>query len=344
MSEKAIDWKLEELYPEPTHTFFTTRAWLDQQFLRRFYSGRSSGTRYHPGQLDRFTRMDRRAGTRWRARYAKTLFAVRRAVVDYVQKHHSQDYDLWMLRNCQPAGARWKGSHYYNSPTGKRCQHPLCPWCYLRRFHDYRKLVLAPTGEDVKLIHRRGVKKGLGFGDKVNLTLVEARGDDSLLTLFSQAEFRRRAHDAMRRPFVQRDSVIRSKSPEFEAGLRLFSIDHDDGQFVLRMGHIHVNALESPRLLMGKTLGLCRDFSITRHGDLHADEALRLAMPFPIRLLSGVVEGRAVVKALRGRKTWGVVHFKDPARSQAQAPQQCQQPASNDQHEADCLSICKSAT
>jgi hypothetical protein len=275
---------------------------------------------------------------------AKTLFAVRRAVVEYAKEHHSKNHDLWMLRNCQPAGGRWKGSQYYKSPTGKRCHHPLCPWCYLRRFHDYRKMILAPEGEEVKLIHRPGNKSGLGLGPKVNVTLVEARGDTSAPSLFIQAEFRRRVQDVMRRPYVQRDEIVRSKKPEFAAALRLFSIDVEDGQFVLRMGHIHTDPCESPRMLIGRVKGLCSEFTVLRRSDLHVDEALRLAQPFPIRLLSGVVEGRDVVKALSGRKTWGVVHFKDPADRPTQGPRQRRQPSASDRYEVDCLSIGKSAT
>jgi hypothetical protein len=345
MTEQSIDWSLEKLYPGPWYILPTVHEWFDQEFVRKFYKGRNSGTRYHPGQLRKFTRQDRRDGTKWRAHLAKMLFAMRRAVIEYAREYHSRSYDLWMLRNCRPAGGVWKGNRYYRGPTGKRCNHSLCPWCYLRRFNDFRNLCLSAPGKPVQFKHKNLTKPGLGFGASVNLSIFEAHGDAKLLHLFSQNEFRLRVQKACMRPYAQAEGgVERVRTPEFTCALRLFSMGFDGKHFVLRMGHIHKNKLNQPRMLVGSPKGLCDHFSLTRYENLDIDDALRKAQPFPINLLSGTSEGRDVVNALGGRKTFGVVRFKDPAARKSPAAGRRQRSYADNRYEVDCLSIGTSAT
>jgi len=314
----SIDWSLEELYPNAAGVRHCLREWLKDRHFNRSYRGRYAGSRFHKGQLRRFTDRDRRNNTKWEADMARRLFAVHRVVLEYAQAYmdcSKPERDLWLLKNCQPAGGKWVGSQFYrNSLTGCRCQHYLCPWCYLRKFQSIKNLIIFEKGAKVKYAHSGYIGEGLGFKDKVSLTLFEMRGDETMLSQAVHDYFRKRADAFLLRPlYLKNDdetlAPVRRKEPEFHVGMRLYSLGFEDDKYVARLGYIHNGDQLLPRFVNGAN-HLLGNIEIHRFPRLHVNLAIAKAFIFPVDLFTCVNEGFEIVKAMHRRRRFSVVRYE----------------------------------
>ena len=319
---RSISWKLEEIFPNFGDLLSNLDSWFEQSdHLHQFYKGRYSGQRYHKGQIGRFTQQDRRSGTKWKSHVARRLFAVHRALVDTCTKFHGMgDSALWLPKNCPPSGGRWTSDVHYaqNNPTGKRCRHFLCPWCYLREFHDLRRIALFKDTSKVVLRSRDHSAKAAGLKNPVNITLFETSSKDPfLLSRACWKVFITRTDEAILSPHEAAGGMLERRDwPEFHRGLKIAYATHEpDKGYILRVGYLHNNPVLEPREISTKA-DLLPPIHVRRISEYDINAALRLIMPYPVHMLGNATEGQIINAAMKGRKLYSVVN---PGRRSTQA-------------------------
>lgn len=317
---RAIDWTLTELSGDvhmlsrAMDHWFAYRYPQDYPELREneknhFRQHYQDGVRYHQGQIQTFRQADRqriRMGKKpYQARVARRLFAVRRSIIEFCRKQHNRDFgqlgtfDLWRLRNCPPIGGRWKGDIYYgpSNPTGKACRSLLCPWCWYRRFEALKALVTQPESTHVPFPNGL-TKPGLGFGPTVNLTTitVDLKGDFSPRRL---KLFKDQCNKLLRRKV--------GKQTEFVKGLKLFGPEVVQKRVSgLICGYIHVDKSPFEPVETFDSAGI----TIRRYADLNAEEALRIAQPYPVDLLNDATLAKIITTAFAGQDAYGTLWLR----------------------------------
>lgn len=169
-------WMLEDLCPTEADILYHLEDWFKEK-NHSFRQNYRDGTRYHKGQITKFTSQDRYRSTRWKRHYAKRVFAIRRAITEfgllmYAQSEHK--VKTWGLMNCPPSGGVWTAKNYPARPH--LCHHMLCPWCYMRRYEYLKNACRLPETYTLQSPSSADTQC-LGFGSFVNCTLFWAYQD-----------------------------------------------------------------------------------------------------------------------------------------------------------------------
>ena len=179
----TINWELKGLRLYPWDTFDVLEQWFnDSPTLANYYDKAYSFHQFASDRMrERFARLDKKHGTKWREHTSRRLLAVAAATRQFGRRiwgYESQDgerYDSWQLQNCPPAAGEWAPDFMPKGPTGKRCRSRACPWCWMRTY-VFLKQVLSLNGNFPQPAQTR-TTAGLGLGKTVSLSIFERSGD-----------------------------------------------------------------------------------------------------------------------------------------------------------------------
>jgi len=314
----AIAWELKDIYPRYADLLSTLdQLFADHPFLRRAYK---CGWRYYKGQLQRFSRRDRDHGTRWQAHTARRLFALGREQIELAVALRKAGYDkAWLIQNCRPSGGKWTSKTYYaDNPTGNHCGQPICVWCWMRRFDDIMQLLSSE--EEVKPRSKlRGVRKGLGLGEKVCVTRYMCTTEDAAVSRPHRADFVQRLNKAIRHVPRENGAVVTpgSRLREFSKGIRVTTPVRSGEELRLQASYFHQGPCYTPpRLQMRGLDRISGPIVLERHESLPVAEALRRFYPFPAWIYDEHVDGvRKFIKATRYLQMYGMLDLSDSPQS-----------------------------
>ncbi|GMV83916.1 MAG: hypothetical protein AMXMBFR7_51000 [Planctomycetota bacterium] len=168
----AIKWTLQRIF-DPVLTFRQLREW-ERSERKLFDEHYERVVKVRAQELKAFKARGRGSGKgKWFKSIARELYvldsAYRALVLDLAESKRFKVWRTWMMLNCQPAFGRWTADEFGDGLAGKRCDSPICPWCYRRRF----EMLLKLCRRDLRLGNRvNAIRFGIVSED------VETLGED----------------------------------------------------------------------------------------------------------------------------------------------------------------------